>query len=288
MSPDGTASSPSSDGGRRTQGSMLVLLGLACQQIGAALAVLVFPAAGPVGMVALRLLLSAGMLWALVRPHVRGLSARSWAVAAGYGLVLAGMNVAFYLALARLPLGTTVTLEILGPLTLSIIAGRSWLSALWAVAALVGVAMIGWDPATALDPVGVAYALLAAALWAAYILLTKRTGEEFTGLIGLTLGMTVGGLAVAPAAVMLSGPALLDPAILMIGLGVALLSSTVPYAMEMLALRRLPASSFAILLALAPAIAAAAGFLLLGQQLSGYALLGMGLVVLAAMGSVRS
>lgn len=281
------AGTSSADGGRRAQGSMLVLLGLGCQQIGAALAVLVFPAAGPVGMVALRLLLSAGMLWALVRPQLRGLSARSWGVAAAYGLVLAGMNVAFYLALARLPLGTTVTLEILGPLALSVIAGRRWLSALWAVTALVGVAMIGWDPTTDLDPIGVSFALLAAALWAAYILLTKRTGEEFTGLIGLTLGMTIGGLAVAPAAVVVTGSALFSPTILVIGLGVALLSSTVPYALEMLALRRLPAGTFAILLALAPAIAAAAGFLLLGQQLSGYALVGMGLVVAAAMGSVR-
>ncbi|MGQ7786762.1 EamA family transporter [Nesterenkonia sp. K-15-9-6] len=280
-------SGPADDGARRAQGSMLVLLGLGCQQVGAALAVLVFPAAGPVGMVALRLVLSAGVLWALVRPRVRGLSARSWGVAAGYGLVLAGMNIAFYLALDRLPLGTTVTLEILGPITLSVLASRRWLSALWAGTAFAGVAMIGWDPATELDPVGVVFALLAAALWAAYIMMTRRTGQEFTGLIGLTLGMTVGGLAVAPVAIVTSGSALFQPHILLIGLGVALLSSTVPYALEMLALRRLPPSAFAILLALAPAIAAGAGFLLLGQQLSVHALLGMGLVVVAAMGSVR-
>lgn len=275
-------------GGPRAHGSALVLFGLGFQQIGAALAVLVFPVAGPVGMVALRLLLSAGVLWAIIRPRVRGLSAQSWRTAAAYGLVLAGMNVAFYLALARLPLGTTVTLEILGPLTLSVIAGRRWLSVLWAATAFSGVAMIGWDPVTDLDPVGVGFALLAAALWAAYILLTKRTGEQFSGLVGLTIGMTVGGIAVAPAAVVITGPALFDPTILLVGLGVALLSSTLPYAMEMLALRRLSAGTFAILLALAPAMAAVAGFLLLGQQLSIYALMGMALVVTAAMGSVRS
>lgn len=265
-----------------------MLVGLACQQVGAAAAVLVFPVAGPVGMVALRLLLSAGILWAVVRPRIRRLSPRSWGLAATYGLVLAGMNVAFYLALDRLPLGTTVTLEILGPLTLSVIAGRRWISALWAAAAFSGVVMIGWDPVADLDPLGVGFALLAAALWAAYILVTKRTGEEFTGLVGLTIGMTVGGIAVAPAAVAITGSVLFDPRILVVGLGVALMSSAIPYAMEMLALRRLPAGTFAILLALAPAMAALAGLVLLGQQLSVYALIGMGLVVTAAMGSVRS
>lgn len=269
------------------EGPALVLLALAFQEVGASLAVMVFPAAGPIGMAALRLCLSALVLWALVRPRTRGLPRSSWVAVTAYGLVLAAMNVFFYLSLEHLPLGTAVTLEILGPLTLSVILGRSRLSALWALIALGGVLLLGGNPQAGPDPLGVVFALTAGGLWAGYIMLTRRTGEHFVGLAGLTLGMSIGGLAVAPLALVTAGAALFAPTVLLAGLAIALLSSTIPYALEMRALRRMSPGSFAILLALAPAVAALAGLALLGQHLGVWGYLGIGLIVLAGIGATR-
>jgi inner membrane transporter RhtA len=197
------------------------------------------------------------------------------------------MNVCFYLALDRLPLGTAVTIEVLGPLTLSVLAGRRWLSALWAALAFAGVLLLGGG-AHDLDLVGVLFALGAAALWAAYILLSKRTGAVFPGLSGLAIGMAVGGVAVLPFALATAGGALWSPTVLLIGASVALLSSAAPYAVELLALRRLPAHAFAVLMALAPAVAALAGLAVLGQALSPMEYSGIALVVAAGVGAVRS
>ena len=264
-----------------------MLVGLATQEVGASLAVMVFPQAGPIGMVALRMCFSAVVLWILVRPRLRGRHPRSWLVVAGYGTVLAAMNVCFYLALERLPLGTTVTLEMLGPLTLSVILGRRWMSLLWAAIALAGVIFLAGNPSTQLDPLGVTFALAAAVFWAGHILLTRGAGQHFSGFDGLTLGMTIGGLLVAPLALATTGVALFSPKILVIGLAIALLSSTIPYACEMRALRILSPGVFAVLLAQAPAIAAVAGWLILGQQLGAMSYVGIILVVVAGVGATR-
>lgn len=269
-------------------GAGLVLTGLVLQEVGASFAVTLLPSVGPLGIVAYRLVFAAAVLWLLVRPRLRGHARASWGIAAAYGLVLGGMNVAFYFALERLPLGVTVTFEVLGPLVLSVIAGRTWLSALWAVAAFAGVALIGGDPGSDLDPWGIAIALLAAVLWAGYILMTKRTGERFEGLTGATLGMAIAGLVILPIAITTTGPVLFQAPHLLVGLGVAILSSAAPYGLEMIALRRLRASTFGVLLALAPAIAALAGLVILGQQLSVLAWAGIALVVIAGIGAVRA
>jgi len=274
----------------RSQGSAvaLVVAGLAVQEVGASIAVLLFPTVGPLGMVLLRLAFSALILLAIARPRVRGHRGRDLRDVALFGLVLAGMNGLFYLALERLPLGITVTIEVLGPLTLSIIASRRASAWAWAGLALVGVVALGGGGWDRLDPLGVLFALGAAASWALYIVSAARVGAVFPKLDGLALAMTVGALVALPFGIADAGAALLQPGILALGAAVAVLSSTLPYALELIALRRLAASAFAILMSLAPATASLAGFVLLGQHLTALEIAGIALVIAASIGAVRS
>ena len=267
---------------------VFVLVGLVCQEVGASIAVLLFPQVGPLGMVMLRLVFSALILLAIARPALRGHDAKAWRAVVAFGGVLAMMNGLFYLALERLPLGVTVTIEVLGPLALSIIASRRASALLWAALALAGVAALGGGGWDRLDPLGVLYALGAAAAWAFYILASARVGREFPRLDGLALAMTIGALISLPFGILDAGSALLRPELLALGLAVAVLSSTVPYTLELLALRRLPASTFAILMSLGPVTASLAGFLLLGQHLVWLELVGIGLVIVASIGAVRA
>ena len=275
---------------RRGQTSALLLVvgGLACQEVGASLAVLLFPAVGPLGMVMLRLVFSAALLLLIARPSLRGHTRSGWLSVLAFGAVLALMNTLFYLALVRLPLGVTVTIEVLGPLVLSIVASRRASAWLWALLALAGVVALGGGGWERLDPIGVLFALGAAASWAFYILASARVGREFPRLDGLALAMTAGALLSIPLGVVDAGSALLRLDLLALGFAVAILASTIPYALELMALRRLPASTFAILMSLAPATASIAGFLLLGQYLSWLEIAGIVLVIAASIGAVRS
>lgn len=266
----------------------IVVLGLVCQEVGAAVAVTLFPQAGPIGMVLLRLVFSAALLLAVFRPRMRGRTRADWLTVVGFGLVLATMNALFYLALERLHLGTTLTIEILGPLVLSVIVARRASAWLWAVLAFAGVAIVGWGGAGELDPLGVVLAAGAGTAWAGYILLAARTGSRFGRLDGLAIAMAVGAVAILPFGAATAGAALLQPWVLALGLAVAILSSAIPYGLELIALRRLPAAAFSILLSLAPALAAVAGFLILGQALSWADAAGIVLVVVASMGAVRA
>jgi inner membrane transporter RhtA len=268
--------------------SGIVVLGLICQEVGAGLAVLLFPDAGPVGMVTLRLVFSAAILLAIFRPTFRGRSRADWFTVLGFGLVLAAMNVLFYLALARLPLGPTVTIEYLGPLILSVVLARRASAWVWAVLALAGVALLARGGFDTLDPVGVVFALGAGAMWVGYILLSARTGKRWARLDGLAIAMAIGGLGVLPFGIASAGEAFLDARVLLLGFAVAMLSSAIPYGLELLALRRLPAETFSILLSLAPALAAAAGFVVLHQRLEVWDLAAIALVVVASMGAVRA
>lgn len=272
----------------RTSAVMLVVAGLACQEVGASLAVLLFPEVGPLGMVMLRLVFSALVLLAIARPALRGHTRAGWTSVVLFGVVLAVMNGLFYLALERLPLGVTVTIEVLGPLVLSIVASRRASAWLWAALAFAGVVALGGGGWDRLDPIGVLFALGAAASWAFYILASARVGREFPRLDGLALAMTVGALLALPFGIASAGSALLRVDLLAIGAAVAVLSSAIPYALELIALRRLPAAAFAILMSLAPATAALAGFALLGQVLSWLELVGIALVIAASIGAVRA
>jgi inner membrane transporter RhtA len=266
----------------------LVIAGLACQEVGASLAVLLFPQVGPLGMVMLRLVFSAAVLLLIARPRVRGHSRGDWTAVVLFGLVLALMNSLFYLALERLPLGVTVTIEVLGPLVLSIVAARRASAWLWALLALAGVVALGGGGWDRLDPLGVLFALGAAGSWAFYILASARVGRVFPKLDGLALAMTVGALLSLPFGIVDAGAALLRIEIVALGAAVAVLSSTIPYAFELVALRRLPAAAFAILMSLAPATASLAGFVFLGQHLTWLEIAGIALVIAASIGAVRS
>ncbi|MEU0950017.1 EamA family transporter [Streptomyces canus] len=268
-------------------GTSVVLGGLLAQEFGAAMAASLLPQVGTLGIVALRLTVSAVVLLAVCRPRVRGHRRADWAVIVAFGVALASMNTLFYQAIARIPLGAAVTLEVLGPLVLSVVTARRAASWLWAALALGGVALLGRGGLDSLDGVGVGFALGAAALWAAYILLSARIGARFPKADGLALAMAVGAVLSLPAGLADAGGRLLDPVIFGLGAAVAVLSSALPYTLEMLALRRLAPATFAVLMSLAPAVAALAGYLVLHQGLAGIDLIAITLVVAASAGAVR-
>ncbi|MEU3985526.1 EamA family transporter [Streptomyces sp. NPDC026672] len=280
-----------SDGGGRF-GSLgpvgLVLAGGISVQFGGALAVTLMPRAGALGVVCLRLLAAAVILLVVCRPRLRGHSRADWGTVVVFGMTMGAMNGLFYESVARIPLGPAVTLEVLGPLTLSVLASRRAVNAVWAALALAGVFLLGGGDFGDLDPVGVGFALGAGAMWAAYILFSARTGRRFPQADGLALAMGVAALLFLPLGVVGAGGRLLDPTTLALGSSIALLSSVLPYTLELLALRRLPASTFAVLMSLEPAIAATAGFLILDQTLSATQAAAIALVVGASMGAVRT
>jgi inner membrane transporter RhtA len=266
----------------------LVLAGGVSVQFGAALAVTLMPRAGALGVVTLRLLAAAVVLLVVCRPRLRGHSRTDWGTVVVFGLTLAAMNGLFYQAVDRISLGAAVTLEFLGPLALSVLASRRAVNTVWAGLALAGVFLLGGGDFCNLDPAGVAFALGAGAMWAAYIVFSARTGRRFPQADGLALAMAVGALAFLPLGIAESGTRLLDPVTVGLGAAVALMSSVLPYTLELLALRTLPASAFAILMSLEPALAALAGFLILDQALSALQALAVALVIAASMGAVRT
>jgi len=265
----------------------LVIVGLVFQEVGASIAVLVFPSVGPAGMVALRLFFSAAILLAVARPKLRGIPARSWRVLVLFGISLGVMNLLFYEALSRIHLGAAVTFEVLGPLVLSVIVAKRAAAWLWAALAAGGVLLLGQGGFNDLNVEGVLFALAAGACWAGYILASRKTGEHFTGLDGLAIAMTIGAIITLPLGIAQAGTALLQPQILLLGAAVALLSSAIPYALELIALRRVKAETFSVLMASSPAIATAAGFLILGQQIGWLQAAGIALVIAASVGAVR-
>jgi inner membrane transporter RhtA len=266
----------------------LVIAGLSLQEVGASFAVLLFPVVGAVGTVSLRLGFSAIILLAICRPSLRGHGRGGWATVFGFGVALAAMNFLFYEALARIPLGAAVTIEVLGPLVLSVVTSRKLSAWVWAVVAFAGVALLGQGSFGHLDPVGVLFAAGAGATWAAYILLSARTGRHFPRFDGLAIAMAIGALLTLPFGIAVTGAGLFDPWILLLGAAVAVLSSTLPYAFELMALRRLPSATFAILMSLAPAIATIAGLVILGQEFTPVGAVAIGLVIVASIGAVRS
>jgi inner membrane transporter RhtA len=281
----------------RLAGAGLVLLGVFSVQWGAGLAKSLFPVAGPSGTVWLRLAFSALALALLLwRPGRPVWSFRDLPDPAGarravilFGLVLGGMNWSFYQALDRIPLGAAVAVEFLGPLTLTLALSRRRVDVLWALAAAAGLVLLTLDPFAGradlhLAPVGVLFALLAGALWAAYILLAERVGRLVPGSRGLGGALLVSFLVATPTGIP-AVPRLLDGQVLLLGLGVALLSTVVPYAAELEALRRLPARAFGVLLSLEPAAAAMVGLLVLHERLDGWRWAGVGLVCAASLGA---
>jgi inner membrane transporter RhtA len=265
---------------------VLVLVAVVSVQFGGALAATLLPLVGVVGSVTLRLVLAALILGVLVRPRVRGRSAADWQVVGLFALALTAMNLTFYGSLTRLPIGVAVTIEFLGPLTLAAVLSRRARDIGAVLAALLGVLLISEAVTTRwadLDLVGIGLAGAAGACWAAYIVLSGRTGARFAGLDGIALCLILGAVVTLPFGLLTAGSALWSEEALLRGLGIALLSSAVPYSLELLALRHLAAGTFGVLLSLEPAAAALAGLLVLGQVLEPLQVLGMGLVMVASV-----
>lgn len=263
----------------------LVLAAVASVQLGGALAATLLPEIGVVGSVGVRLGLAAALLWLLARPRVRGRSRGDWLTVGAFAVTLTVMNLAFYGSLLRLPIGVAVTVEFLGPLTLAAAVSRRRRDLLAVGAALTGVVLISEAltvPWGELDILGLGLAAAAGVCWAGYILLSGRTGARFAGLDGIAICMALGAAVMVPWAVLDQGAALLDGEVLLRGLGIAVLSSAIPYAFELVALRRLAAGVFGVLLSLEPAAAALAGLVVLDQRLGPVQLAGMTLVVVAS------
>lgn len=269
----------------RVPSPALVLSGITSVQFGSAVADGLFGAVGPGGAVLLRLAFASVVLLAIWRPRVRSLQARQWAWAIVFGLVLAGMNSAFYHAIDRIPLGIAVTIEFIGPLAVAIGGSRRPVDLLWAALAALGILALAHGSGRGLNVLGVAFAAAAGCLWGAYILVNARVGRAFADGGGLALAMAVACLAALPDGVIEGGSRILEPRSLGLGATVALLSSVIPYSCELEALRRIAVSVFGVLMSLEPAMAALAGLLVLGQGLSLRALAGIALVVLASAGA---
>jgi len=275
---------------------VLVLGSCTSLQIGAALAMRLFPVTGAPGATLLRLGLAAIVLLAIVRPRVRGWQPAQWRAVLLYGISIAGTNEFFYAALARLPLGAAVTIQFLGPLTLAAALSRRGRDAGWVLLAVLGVLTLGLAGSHgggsgsgaahgSLDPVGVAFALVSAAFWALYIVAGSRASAAVPGRGGLAVAMGAGALVLAPfgahGAAQLAG----RPHLMAVALGMAVLASVVPYSLELAAMRRAPRRVFGILLSLEPAVATLAGWLLLGQHTAPVAIAAIVIVVAASAGS---
>lgn len=265
----------------------LVLVGIVSVQLGAAFAKDLFGTVSPTALVWLRLATSALVLAAIARPRLRGRSTRDWQVVVGFALSLGLMNWAIYQSFARIPLGIAVTLEFIGPLALAVAGSRRARDLVWVGLAAAGVALLGAERAD-LDLVGVLFALLAGAAWAAYILLSASTGRLWPGLDGLAVASVIAAVALVPMALVSGGTTLLEPHVLAVGAAIGVLSSVIPYSCEMVALRTLRPSVFGILMSLEPAAAALAAAAVLGELLAVTQWLAIACVVAASIGATRT
>jgi inner membrane transporter RhtA len=226
------------------------------------------------------------VLLALFRPAMRGRTRQEWWTLLGFGAVLAAMNTSFYAAVERLPLGVAVTIELTGPLLLAVSLSRRLVDAAWVALAVAGVALLGGLD-SGLDPVGVAFALVAAGAWAAYILMSRAAGRLSSGVGTLGLAMAVAAVLVAPAGLQ-PGRALVHPSTLAAAAVVAVLAGVVPFSLEMVALRTVPARVFGVLMSLSPVAAALSGFVLLDEQLGGREVVAMVMVMAASAATVAT
>jgi inner membrane transporter RhtA len=263
-----------------------LLLAILSVQVGAAFAKHLFPVAGPLGTGALRIGFSALLLALAFRPRLTQLGREQWRAALPYGIALGGMNLCFYFALERIPLGLAVAVEFTGPLLVAFLGSQRRLDLLWALLATAGILLVTpWSAPHQANVAGVGLALGAGLLWASYILLGRRLSEVFTGSTGVAVGMIVAACAVLPAIAFSKTSLRFEPRILLAGLGVAILSSALPYTLEMNALRAMPSRTFGILMSLEPAVAAACGWIWLGEKLSSRQCLAIVLVIMASAGT---
>lgn len=265
----------------------LVLGSIATVQVGAAIAKGLFGSLSPTGVVWLRLTAAAVVLLAITRPSLRGRTRGDWLLVVAYALALAGMNWSIYQSFSRIPVGLAVTLEFLGPLAVALVTSRGVREVGWALLAGVGVLLLGFSP-TSLSLAGIGFALLAGAGWAGYITVSPHLGRRWNGISGLAVAHGIGAIVFAVPALVSNGSAYLDPRVLGLGLLVGILSSVIPYSLELKALRTMPTRVFSILMSLEPAFAALAAFVILHESLGLVDLTAMACVVAASVGITRS
>ncbi|MEV1242085.1 EamA family transporter [Nonomuraea sp. NPDC050022] len=269
--------------------SGLVLLAIFSVQLGAGFAKELFAALPPSAVVFLRIAAGALIMGAVARPKLKGMSWRDLGVGLTFGVTLALMNLSFYEAIARLPLGIAVAIEFLGPLGVAVAASRRRLDLVWIGLAAAGVALLApWGQSASVSWAGIGFALGAGVFWAAYILLSASVGRRFSGTTGLSVAMIVSAVVVAPVGIASGGGDLLQPHLLLIGLGVGLLSSVIPYSLELQALRRMPKHVFGILMSLEPAAAALVGVLVLSEMLHAQQWAAIICIVAASLGTTRA
>ncbi|RYZ74210.1 MAG: DMT family transporter [Proteobacteria bacterium] len=267
---------------------VFLLIAMTSIQIGAGVAKSIFPLAGAAGVTVLRLWFATLILWILWRPWRFKVQRSDWLKLGVYGVSLGLMNLTFYFSLERISLGLAVTLEFIGPLALALFSSRKKIDFVWAAMAALGIYFVvpHGSASESFDLTGALLALLAGGFWAAYIFYGQRAGKSIHSGIATTYGMTAAALVILPFGIGLDGPKLLNPSVLPVGVLVAVLSSAIPYSLEMLAMKRLPTQTFGILMSLEPALAAVAGLLILHETLFFTQWLAIGLVIIASLGSV--
>src|SRR5579863_973733 len=263
----------------------LVLASISSVQAGAAWATTIFKDVGASGACLLRLGAASLVMLAVTRPRLRAISRQQALVACALGLILAGMNLSFYQAISRIPLGTAVTIEFIGPLLVALLGSRHRRDLLWAALAAGGIVALCNGIASGTDAAGLILAAVAGLLWACYILLQAQLGRAFKDSSGLAVAMTVAALMTLPLGVTSGGSKLLVPSTLAIGVAVGMLSSAIPYSLELKALRTLPTATFGVLMSLEPAAAALAGAVVIGQMITFRDAVGIGLVCAASLGT---
>lgn len=265
----------------------LVLLSIVAIQVGAALAIQLFPALGASGTAAVRIVFSALLLALAARGRVRGygrLFVQNWRLLLVFGLCIAAMNFFFYAAIARIPLGVTVAIEFIGPLSVAVLTSRRLSHLAWIVLAALGIALLSPLSGVRLDAMGILYALLAGTGWALFIIVANRVGDRVPGSDGLAIAMAVAAITMIPFVAPIAGTLVSTPLLLVAGVGVALLATTIPFSLEYEALKRLPARTYGVLVSLEPAVAATVGALFLGERIGTLGLIAVACVVVAAIG----
>lgn len=263
---------------------LLVVVAIASVQIGSAVGRTAFDVTGAPGMTVLRLGLSGLLLTTIVRPRARGWTRRQWAAAALLGVILGSMNLVFYLAIQHVPLGVAVTVEFLGPLLLALVQTRGVTEVLWVALAGAGVALLGLGTSGSAPLRGLALAALAGVFWAGYILASAWVGRLLPGVDGLAVALLVGTVLTLPFGAAGAVKAFGDAQALAAGCIVAVMSSLIPYGLELVALRSIPTRVFGVLMSLEPAAAALAGRAILGQVLGLREVVALTLVSVASLG----
>jgi inner membrane transporter RhtA len=264
-----------------------ILIAIVSVQLGATLSKHVFPLVGSEGTTALRQFFATVSLLIVFQPWRGGPERKHWPVLALYGAILGVMNLVFYASIARIPLGIAVALEFSGPLAVAILGSRKWSDFIWVACAVAGLLiLLPWgEGSAALDPLGVVYALIAGVLWGLYIIVGQKVGDRVHGGKAVALGMAFSTIFTVPIGMAFAGAVPWSPTIMLYGLGIGILASAIPYALEMMALKAMPAKTFGLMMSLEPAVAALLGLVILHELLTGLQWLAVALVIVASAGS---